>query len=38
LAKRTAIAWPIPDVPPVTNTFLPFKPFIADLRLKSIDY
>src|SRR5919108_5104622 len=25
-AKRTAIAWPIPEVPPVTRTFFPFSP------------
>src|SRR5919106_5147230 len=25
-AKRTAMAWPMPDVPPVTRTFLPFRP------------
>src|SRR5918999_3501096 len=30
-AKRTAIAWPIPDVPPVTSTFLPFSPRMASL-------
>src|ERR671925_2156989 len=28
-AKRTAIAWPIPEVPPVTRTFLPFSPRMA---------
>src|SRR5919197_2012854 len=25
-AKRTAIAWPMPELPPVTRTFLPFSP------------
>src|SRR3954454_16324765 len=25
-AKRTAIAWPIPELPPVTSTFLPWSP------------
>src|SRR3954447_14078438 len=25
-AKRTAIAWPMPDEPPVTSRFLPFRP------------
>src|SRR5436190_3565397 len=27
-AKRTAIAWPIPELPPVTSTFLPWSPFM----------
>src|SRR6266542_1081887 len=30
-AKRTAIAWPIPEVPPVTRTFLPFSPRMPSL-------
>jgi hypothetical protein len=25
-AKRTAIAWPMPELPPVTSTFLPSMP------------
>src|SRR3954452_15779125 len=28
-AKRTAIAWPMPELPPVTRTFLPFSPGMA---------
>src|SRR6516164_10761706 len=31
-AKRTAIACPIPDVPPVTRTPLPFRPGIGSVR------
>ena len=31
-ANLTAIAWPMPDVPPVTSTPLPFKPGIASRR------
>ena len=31
-AKRTAIACPIPEVPPVTRTFLPFRPGIPARR------
>src|SRR5947209_8712421 len=27
-AKRTAIAWPIPELPPVTSTFLPWSPLM----------
>src|ERR671936_1931247 len=30
-AKRTAIACPIPDVPPVTSTFFPFSPRMPSL-------
>src|SRR5206468_2689954 len=32
-AKRTAIAWPMPELPPVTSTFLPFRPGMASLRV-----
>ena len=36
LRNRTAIAWPIPDVPPVIRTFLPFNPRIpSDTRAAS---
>src|SRR6188472_3686624 len=36
-AKRTAIAWPMPDVPPVTRTFLPFKPRMpSDTRAAAV--
>src|SRR3954454_21242629 len=28
-AKRTAMAWPIPELPPVTSTFLPWSPFMG---------
>src|SRR5688500_7184907 len=31
-AKRTAIAWPMPDVPPVTRTFLPSRPRMPSAR------
>src|SRR3954447_16599531 len=30
-AKRTAIAWPMPELPPVTRTFLPFRPGMASV-------
>src|SRR4051795_1011336 len=30
-AKRTAIAWPMPELPPVTRTFLPFSPGMASV-------
>jgi hypothetical protein len=30
-ANRTAIAWPMPEVPPVTRTFFPLSPRNADL-------
>ena len=32
-AKRTAIAWPMPELPPVTRTFLPFRPGMASVRV-----
>ena len=32
-AKRTAIAWPMPELPPVTSTFLPFRPRMASVRV-----
>src|SRR5437773_1693970 len=32
-ANRTAMAWPMPEVPPVTSTFLPFSPFMRFLPL-----
>src|SRR3954462_5202922 len=31
-AKRTAIAWPMPELPPVTRTFLPSSPGMALTR------
>src|SRR5262245_65458881 len=31
-AKRTAIAWPMPELPPVTSTFLPFSPRSPSVR------
>src|SRR4051795_2382473 len=31
-AKRTAIACPMPEEPPVTRTFLPLRPGMASLR------
>src|SRR3954451_7231820 len=31
-AKRTAIAWPIPELPPVTSTFLPSRPGRSSAR------
>jgi len=31
-AKRTAIACPMPDVPPVTRTFLPSSPRMPSAR------
>src|SRR5688500_13847851 len=34
-AKRTAIAWPMPDVPPVTSTFLPLRPRMPSLAAVS---
>src|SRR6516162_7076710 len=35
-ANFTAIAWPMPDVPPVTSTPLPFKPGIASRRAGAV--
>ncbi len=33
-AKRTAIACPIPELPPVTRTFLPLRPGMASVRAR----
>src|SRR3712207_1333702 len=36
-AKRTAIAWPMPELPPVTSTFLPRRPGMASVRASAGD-
>src|SRR3954447_5412129 len=35
-AKRTAIAWPIPELPPVTSTFLPWSPLMAAQSIDAV--
>src|SRR5918996_5934237 len=35
-AKRTVIAWPIPELPPVTSTFLPSSPLRPGVRFSFI--
>ena len=33
LGEATAIAWPMPEVPPVTSTFLPLRPGMPSVRV-----